>query len=73
MTQWVEGTLFDNVDKFATALGYDNAGVILPLAMVPWQSVQDRNNFIQMLTDKSEIQGIQTNHLSNIYQKAKVK
>jgi hypothetical protein len=73
MNQWVEGTLFDNVDKFATALGYDNAGVVLPLAMIPWQSVQDRNNFIQMLTDKSEIQGIQTNHLSEANQKAKVK
>lgn len=52
MTKWVEGTFFDNVDKFAQALGYDNLGVVLPLASVPWDSISDRDGFIQMLTDK---------------------
>jgi hypothetical protein len=53
MTQWVEGTLFDNIDKFASSLGFENAGVVLPLATIPWQSLEDRNAFIGMLTNNT--------------------
>ena len=49
MTQWVEGTMFDNIDKFASSLGFENAGIVLPLATIPWQSTQDRDAFISML------------------------
>jgi len=72
MNQWVEGTLFDNIDKFANSLGYENASVILPLSMVPWQSVEDRNAFITMLTNKSPAANPEKN-LSEVNQKAKVK
>lgn len=57
MTQWVEGTLFDNIDKFANSLGYENAGVVLPLAMVPWKSTEDRDSFIKAITDKDPVGG----------------
>lgn len=73
MNQWVEGTIFDNIDKFASALGYENAGVVLPLASVPWESTQDRDAFIKMLTDKPAAQGVQTKFLSDANQKAQVK
>ena len=73
MNQWVEGTLFDNIDKFASALGFESAGIILPLATIPWDSVQDRDAFIQMLTDKPATQGVQTKFLSEANQRVKVK
>jgi hypothetical protein len=34
MNQWQEGTIFDNIDKFANSLGYENASIAIPLAMV---------------------------------------
>ena len=63
MNQWVEGSLFDNIDKFANSLGYENAGIVLPLAMVPWESTADRDAFIRALTD-SDPQGGFGNSLS---------
>jgi len=73
MSQWVAGTLFDNIDKFATALGYDNAGVILPLSTIPWQSPTDRDAFINMLTGQPPVAMPDNNMLSKISQKAPVK
>ena len=35
---WIPGGLFDNIDKFANSLGYQNAAIALELAMVPWKS-----------------------------------
>jgi len=73
MTQWTEGTLFDNIDKFASALGYDNAGVILPLASISWDSPSDRDAFINMITNKPAVQGPQTDYMSHADQKVQVK
>lgn len=50
MREWAKGGFFDNVDTFASSLGYDNAGIALMLAMVPWQSVEDRDSFITAVT-----------------------
>lgn len=47
---FLSGGLFDNVAKFADALGSDNAGIVLTLAQIPWKNVQDRNKFIESLT-----------------------
>jgi len=45
--KWREGTLYDHIDQFA------NSAVAISLAMIPWESVQDRNSFIQAITGDS--------------------
>lgn len=50
--EWSPGSLYDNVDKFANSLGYENAGIALTLAMVPWDSINDRDAFIEVLTSE---------------------
>lgn len=47
---WLPGSLFDNVDKFANSLGYQNAGIAIELAMQSWESPEDRNAFIHAIT-----------------------
>jgi hypothetical protein len=47
---FMPGTFFDNVDKFASSLGYQNAGIVFELAMIPWKSVEDRDAFIMGVT-----------------------
>jgi hypothetical protein len=47
---FMPGTFFDNVDKFASSLGYQNAGIVFELAMIPWKSVEDRDGFIMGIT-----------------------
>ena len=51
--KWREGTLYDHIDQFANSLGYENAAIAISLAMVPWESVQDRNSFIYAITGES--------------------
>jgi hypothetical protein len=48
--QWMENTFFDHLDKFSTALGYENFGIAFSLATVPWQSTDERDSFISSLT-----------------------
>ena len=55
-TVWLPGSLFDNIDKFANSLGYENAGIAIHLAMQPWESVEDRDSFIQAITG-DDVQG----------------
>jgi hypothetical protein len=50
MREWAKGSFFDNVDVFASSFGYDNAGIALMLAMVPWESTNDRDSFITAVT-----------------------
>ena len=50
--EWSPGSLYDNVDKFANSLGYENASIALTLAMIPWDSVDDRDAFIEVLTSE---------------------
>lgn len=47
---WMPGGLFDNIDKFANSLGYQNAAIAMELAMVPWKSPEERDAFIVGLT-----------------------
>lgn len=51
-TTFLPGSLFDNINKFANSLGYENAGIALTLAQVPWKSTDDRDAFIQSITGK---------------------
>ena len=70
MTQWQEGTVFDNIDKFANSLGYENAGVVIPLSLIPWESTNDRDAFIRALTDEDP-KGGESNLLSTIMKDGK--
>jgi hypothetical protein len=47
---WMPGGLFDNIDKFANSLGYQNAAIALELSMMPWKSPEERDAFIVGLT-----------------------
>ena len=47
---WLPGSLFDNIDKFANSLGYQNAAIAIELAMQSWESPEDRNAFIYAIT-----------------------
>jgi hypothetical protein len=53
MREWAPGSLYDNIDVFASSLGFQNASVAIMLAMVPWESVEDRDSFIVSLTEES--------------------
>jgi hypothetical protein len=44
----------DDVTSFVEALGYNEPGIILSLAQIPWESDDDRNQFIEHL--KKEVQ-----------------
>lgn len=53
---WLPGGLFDNIDKFANSLGYQNAGIAMELAMIPWKSPEERDAFIMAITE-NDVQG----------------
>lgn len=38
MSAFAAGSIFDNVDKFANSLGYQNLGIIVKLSLIPWDS-----------------------------------
>lgn len=50
--QWLENGFFDHLDKFANSLGYENFAIAIPLAMVKWESPEDRDVFIMTLTNQ---------------------
>lgn len=56
---WMDGSLLDNVNKFANSLGYENAAIALQLSMIPWESTDERDLFIQSVTGKP-VQGDST-------------
>lgn len=53
---WLPGSVIDNLDKFSNSLGYQNAGIALQLSLIPWDSVEDRDAFIEQITDE-DVQG----------------
>lgn len=52
MSAFIPGSIFDNVDKFANSLGYQNLGIIVKLSLIPWDSVDDRDAFIEAITQE---------------------
>lgn len=53
---WLPGSVIDNLDKFSNSLGYQNASIALQLSLIPWDSVEDRDAFIEQITDE-DVQG----------------
>lgn len=53
---FMRGSLFDSIDKFANSLGYENAGIAIQLALVPWETPDERDLFIQAITG-DDVQG----------------
>jgi hypothetical protein len=64
--KWREGSLYDHIDQFANSLGYENAAIAVSLAMIPWESVEERNSFIQAITGDSPKGNDGRNYVSGI-------
>jgi len=62
MDKWLYGSLYDSIDKFANSLGYENAAIALQLALVPWDSPEDRDAFISSITGEAPKGGETTNY-----------
>jgi hypothetical protein len=52
MSAFTPGSIFDNVDKFANSLGYQNLGIVMKLSVLPWDSTDDRDAFIEAITQE---------------------
>ena len=52
MSAFAAGSIFDNLDKFANSLGYQNLGIIVKLSLIPWDSPDDRDAFIETITQE---------------------
>jgi hypothetical protein len=52
MSAFNPGSIFDNVDKFANSLGYQNLGIVMKLSLLPWDSTDDRDAFIETITQE---------------------
>jgi hypothetical protein len=52
MSAFTPGSIFDNIDKFTNSLGYQNLGIIIKLSTIPWDSVDDRDAFIEAITQE---------------------
>lgn len=51
--QFSPGSFYDNIDAAVRALGFRQPGVIWALAQVPWESITDRNTFLDSLASRS--------------------
>lgn len=47
---WKAGTVWDNLGAAADALGFENADIAWGLAQVPWESLTDRDQFLDAMT-----------------------
>jgi hypothetical protein len=64
---WMPGSLFDNIDKFANSLGYQNAGIVMELSMMSWKSTDDRDAFITSITGQDPQGGTEKNYIKRNY------
>ena len=62
------GSFFDNVDKFANSLGYQNAAIALELAMISWRSPEERDSFIVGITGEDVKGGNEKNYIKRNFQ-----
>jgi hypothetical protein len=60
---FMPGSLFDNIDKFANSLGYQNAGIAIELAMISWKSPEERDSFIMGITGEDVKGGTAKNYI----------
>jgi len=64
---WMPGSLFDNIDKFANSLGYQNAAIAMELSMMSWGSVEERDAFITSITGEDPQGGTEKNYIKRNY------
>jgi len=64
--EWLPGSLFDNIDKFANSFGYENAGIAMQLAMISWDSPEERDLFIEGITNDAVKGGEERTYINNI-------
>ncbi len=64
---WMPGSLFDNIDKFANSLGYQNAGIVMELSMMSWKSTGERDAFITSITGQEVQGGTEKNYIKRKY------
>jgi len=64
---WAPGGLFDNIDKFANSLGYQNAAIIMELSMMSWRSTDERDDFIASITNQDPQGGTEKNYIKRKY------
>lgn len=62
-TAWLPGSIFDNIDKFANSLGYQNAAIAMELAMMPWKTTEERDAFINAVTNDDVQGGTEKNYI----------
>lgn len=62
---WMPGSVFDNIDKFANSLGYQNAAIAMELAMISWKSTEERDSFIMGITGDDVQGGTEKNYINN--------
>jgi hypothetical protein len=60
---WLPGSLFDNIDKFANSLGYQNAAIVMELSMIPWKSPEQRDAFVANITGQGAQGGTEKNYI----------
>jgi len=60
---WMPGSLFDNIDRFANSLGYENAGAAIEFAMMSWKSPEERDAFITGITGQDPQGGTEKNYI----------
>jgi hypothetical protein len=65
--EWMPGSIFDNIDKFANSLGYQNAGIVMQLSMIPWASPEERDDFITSITGQDPQGGTEKNYIKRKY------
>lgn len=64
---WMPGGIFDNIDKFANSLGYQNAGIVMELSMISWGSPEERDAFIESITGQDPQGGTEKNYIKRKY------
>ena len=52
-TQWVKGSFLDNLCSITTKVGMQNLGLAFSLARVNWSTTDDRDSFMDTLTNSS--------------------
>lgn len=62
---WLPGSVFDNIDKFANSLGYQNAAIAMELAMISWKTPEERDSFIMGITGDDVQGGTEKNYINN--------
>jgi hypothetical protein len=59
------GSFYDNLDKAVQVLGVSQPGVVWALAQVSWDSIQDRDNFLDTLVSRDYFDVVNQNQGGN--------